>query len=567
MTIRRTLLFILFALFAYAPPGRAEILKGVDIPMRDGVLLKADVHLPDGDGPFPAAIIRTPYDRTALKSRDNTDAFTQSGIAVVVVDTRGRFDSQGKFTPLAVEGPDGTDTLEWVLAQPWCNGRTATSGGSYVGYTQWAALEQPGAAIHAMVPYVTTADMYDLAYRNGAFNLATILGWSCTMHARNKVDTAAYLMAARAMTTLPLTSADNKAGFQLDFYDDWVSHPVRDAFWDPYNFRDNIPNMRGPALLVAGWFDLFLGPQIEDFMAVRKNAPPDVAAQSRLVIGPWDHSGALVSGLIELDPDNTLVEATKNMARGWFDHFLLDDDNSAAHMKPVRLFIMGANRWEFFDNWPPERTTPTPFYFHSDGTAANPSGGGMLNRNKPAAAEPPDTYTYDPRDPTPSRGGTLLATEMGPQDYAKVDERADVLSYTSAPLEQPLTIAGPVSVTLFAATDACGADFVARLMDLRPDGKAVSLAEGIIRTQSLGSNQPAPGAPHQYAIDLWATAYQFPAGHRMRVDIASAAFPHWDRNRNLCDAPAGLGKKTAPATQTIFHNPDMASHIILPVYE
>ena len=236
-------------------------------------------------------------------------------------------------------------------------------------------------------------------------------------------------------------------------------------------------------------------------------------------------------------------------------------------MKPVRLFIMGADRWEFFDQWPPERTTPTPFYLHSDGTAADPAGGGLLSTDKPADAEPADTYVYNPKDPTPSRGGTILSSEMGPQDYARVDERTDVLSYTTAPLQEPLTIVGPITMTLHAATDACGTDFVARLMDLRPDGKAVSLAEGIIRSQSLIGNQPAPGKPHEYTIDLWATAYQFPAGHSLRVDIASAAFPHWDRNRNLCDAPAGMGKKTVPATQTVFHAADMPSHIMLPVYE
>ena len=556
----RLWLTVLAVLCVCAAARAEEVLTGLDVPMRDGVVLKADVYLPDGDGPFPVAMQRTPYSRTRTKGEN--EPLLERGIAYVSVDVRGRFDSGGgPFVPFIFEAEDGADTLKWVLAQPWCNGRVAGAGGSYVGFTQWALIKEPEPGLVALAPLVTTADMYGLIYRNGAFSLATGLGWGSTMHDPRKVDTAAYLMAMAAMKTLPLTKADNRAGHQLDFYDDWVTHPEPGPFWDAFDMTDHIKDMHTPVLLAAGWFDLFLGPQLRDFMLVQELAPPDVAAQSHLVIGPWDHSFSLLSPMIKIPDEKGVAEEFRTLLAGWYDWRLKGEDNPTAHMPPVRLYVMGLNEWRFYDAWPPPDAQYEKWYFHSDGHAADPASGASLDTTAPVA-EPADTYTYDPADPTPSRGGTILSSEMGPYNYAKIEQRPDVLSYTSAPLEKELTLIGPLTVTLYADTDACGADFAGRLLDVAPDGIALPLAEGIVRTQSLPAQQDGPA---EYIIDLWATAYRFEPGHRLRVDVASAAFPHWDRNRSLCDSAAGKGKKHKPAQQTIYHDAEHPSHIVLPI--
>lgn len=555
---------ILLLLFC-ACGARAFEKRIVDIPMRDGVKLKADVYLPDGDGPFPVVLNRTPYNRKGVSG--DGEKFAARSIAFVAVDVRGRFESEGEFVPFADEGSDGADTLKWMLAQPWCNGKVAGHGGSYVGYTQWALTSEPNPGLVTIVPLFTTANIYEVPYRGGDFNLATALGWASTMYDKNKIDSAAYLLARNAMRFLPLVKGDNRTGHQIDFYDDWLRHPEMDVFWERMNHGKNFRQKNVPALMVAGWFDLFLGPQLDDFVRMTTEGPPETAGKSHIIIGPWDHSGGLISSLlIELPDDAKKFDVLRPIGDAWYDYWLLGGDHPAPDLPPVRLFVMGSNLWMDFETWPPPGMEPTPWYLHSAGSAASPEDGASLSETPPLD-EPPDTYDYNPKKPTPSRGGTILGTDMGPYDYSSTErERADILSYTSEPLDDELTIIGPVTMKLYASTTACGTDYVARLLDVTPDGVAIPLVEGIVRMQTVDEKPPSLGDEGEYEIDLWATAWTFLPGHSVRVDIASSAFPHWDRNLNTCDKPFAVSKKTVTSTQAVYHDAEHPSHIVLPIF-
>lgn len=545
-------IFLLFIVIAAGRAARSELIEVVDVPMRDGVVLKADVYLPAGDGSFPAVLGRTPYDRKAMKG--DAEKFVERGIAFVAMDVRGRYDSGGEFEPFVNEARDGEDTLKWVLAQKWCSGRVAGHGGSYLGYTQWALKSAEHDGLAALVPIATTADMYQVAYRGGALNLGTTLGWASSMHSRNKVDPTGYLKSLRGLKHLPVIHADNKSGNQIDFFDNWVKRSKRDGYWEQMDvLRDT--KKHTPTLLIAGWFDLFLGPQINDF--TRKGGS--------IIIGPWDHSGGLMSTIPEIPENAKKIATIQPVIDGWYDHWLLDSDTIAMNWPEVSVYVMGANRWAAFDTWPPPDSKMEKWYLHSSGGANDPDADGGLSPVAPVD-EPPDVYKYDPGDPTPGRGGAVLGTDMGPHDYAETDKRADILSYNSEPFESEFKIIGQLSLVVHTSTTACGTDFVGRLLDVTPEGVAIPLAEGITRTQALPGGPPVAGAVAEIEIDLWATAYTFMPGHRMRVDVASGAFPHWDRNLNKCDRPMGAGREYVEATQKIFHDAENPSHILLPVF-
>jgi len=548
---------------AWAFPAPAEVIAPADVPMSDGTVLKADVYLPGEEGAFPVVLDRTPYNRRLLKG--DAGKFLERGIAFVAVDVRGRFESGGDFTPFLHEGPDGVETLRWVLSQEWCNGKVAGHGGSYVGYTQWAISGSGEEGLVALVPLFTTGDMYRVAYRDGAFNLATLLGWASTMYARDKVDPAGYLMSRRGLKKLPLISTDNASGRQLDFYDQWIMHPEHDEFWDAMDHAKGFEKKDVPALMVAGWFDLFLGSQIDDFQKMVSLGPPETAGKSRLVIGPWDHSGGLISTMLDLPDGAKKFASLEPVVMAWYERWLKGEENDSASLPPVRVFVMGSNEWVDLEQWPPAGSAPSEWYFHSSGDAGS-QGGGVLDRDRPGD-ETPDEYTYDPRRPTPSRGGTVLGADMGPYDYSEVDQRPDVLSFTTEPLKEALTVAGPVEVVLYAESDTGCTDFVGRLLDVSPGGTALPLAEGVTR---IRDEEDAPGidkGPVELSIDLWHTAFTFMPGHSIRVDIASAAFPHWSRNLNVCGGPHGRMDRGAVAHQKVYHDDAHPSHAVLPVFE
>ena len=575
---------------------RVLVDRNVEVTMRDGVVLRANVYRPDTPEPLPVVISRLPYNKDLPTWQVMTDAvrLAEAGFAVVCQDTRGRYKSEGDFYPFIHEGRDGYDTVEWAAAQPWSSGAVGMTGGSYFGATQWlAAVEQPP-HLRALFPMITTSEYYESwTYQGGAFQLGFTLLWTLTSLAPENARRLAADpdLGARAMLDL-LASADDIAEHYrhlplanlpilresraAGFYFDWLAHASDDEYWQAVAINRRYARIQVPAYNVGGWYDLFLHGTLENYVRMRsEGGSPAARAGQRLLVGPWGH-GAPTGTFPELSfgilASQDAIDLT-GLQIGFFDHHLRGESSALASQPPVRLFVMGENRWRDEQEWPLARARNTPWFLHSQGNAG--SLGGTLSPESPGD-EAADVYLYDPRDPAPTVGGPtflpglFIGANEGPRDQRPVEARPDVLVFTSAPLEQPVEVTGPLSVTLFAATSAPDTDFVARLIDVYPDGAARLLAEGIVRARFRdGYARPRPIEPdrvYAYQIDLVATSNLFQAGHRIRVDVTSSSFPRFDRNPNTghplgVDGPDDL----QPALQTIFHDGERASHIRLPI--
>jgi putative CocE/NonD family hydrolase len=550
--------------------------RNVPVPMRDGTVLRADVYRPDTPSPLPAVVSRVPYDRThplvPLSALDPERA-VEAGFAVVCQDTRGRYESEGRFYPFVHEGKDGFDTIEWVAAQPWCSGAVGMAGRSYAGATQWlAAVEQPP-HLKAIFPVVIGSEFYEgWIYQGGAFQLGFNLFWALLILAPNAASRPTAQYRHLPLSTLPLLREKEAASF----YFDWIAHATNDDYWQALAINRRYNRVQVPAFNVAGWYDVFLRGTLENFARMRQEGGSAVARTGqRLLVGPWAHGstyGPYPDHGFELFAPGDATDLTDRQLR-FFAHHLKSEANGLDQEAPVRIFIMGENQWRDEQEWPLARTRYTRWFLHSDG-AAGTSGGSLSPI--PPAEEPPDRYLYDPQHPAPTVGGPtslpalFLGTNSGPRDQRQVEERADVLVYTSAALEQPVEVTGPLTVTLYAATTAPDTDFVAKLMDVCPNGVSRILAEGIRRARFRdGYDHPQPlasGRVYEYTIDLVATSNLFLAGHRIRLALTSSSFPRFDRNPNTGN-PLGVDgpEELRPARQAVFHDRERPSHILLPV--
>jgi uncharacterized protein len=557
---------------------------GVPVPMRDGVKLSTDVYLPDAPGPFPVILVRTPYSNNTDSSVADAVYFAQRGYAVAVQDARGRYDSEGDWSPFVHEARDGYDAQEWCGTQPWSTGKVGTSGGSYVALTQWlpAPLRNPHLA--AMAPRVGFSNLYhNWVYTGGAFQLAFNLRWAAIqMHGRANQVQYLWLPPEQHLSTLfwhlPLIEGDENAGRVCEFYREWIRHPAYDAYWATLgNLEAHYGQIDVPAYGFGGWYDVFLQGTLNNFMGVRAHGHSERGRQGqKVLIGPWIHSlgergSERRTGDVDFGGD-VLVDLRAEEVR-WFDHWLRGIDNGITREPPVRVFVMGANRWRTADDWPLPGTRYVEHYFHSGGKANSLFGDGGLDRRRPEA-EPPDVFVYDPRDPVPTLGGSTCCGEditpvtMGPRDQRPAEWRPDVLVYSTPPLQADVEVTGPIRVVLWAASTARDTDFTAKLVDVAPSGYAMNVAQGIIRARFRDSwESPTllePGRAYRYEIDCWSSANCFLKGHRIRVEISSSNFPQFDRNPNT-GRPFGLDAELAPATQTVYHDARHPSHIVLPV--
>jgi putative CocE/NonD family hydrolase len=549
--------------------------RDVSIPMRDGTLLKADVYRPDTAARVPVVVARIPYDRSnsmvpssALDPARALDA----GFAVVCQDTRGRFASEGQFYPFVHEPTDGFDTVEWAAAQPWSTGAVGMAGRSYSGAAQWlAAAEQPP-HLKAIFPVAIGADFFDgWIYQGGAFQLGFNLFWALLVGAPKEAPRATAHCRHLPLSTVPIL---RELGERASFYFDWIEHPTDDAYWQRVAISRRYDRVQVPACNVGGWYDVFLHGTLQNFAGMRRQGGSEAARRGqKLLVGPWGHGSTYGpypdQGFPVFGSADALDLAELQLR--FFARFLRDERNGIEDEPPVRLFVMGENRWRDENEWPLARTRYTPWYLHG-------LAGGAERTLSPEAPgeEAPDAYVYDPNDPAPTVGGPtslpalLFGTNSGPLDQRRLEGRPDVLVYTSAALDRPLETTGPLRLRLFAATSASDTDFVGKLMDVDPSGASRILAEGILRVRYRdGFERPQlvePEAVYAYEIDLVATAHVFGPGHRLRVAITSSSFPRFDRNPNTghplgADGPDDL----KPARQTIFHDRERASHILLPV--
>ena len=551
--------------------------RDVAVPMRDGVALRADVYRPETEQRVPAIVTRTPYDKARpmvpIAAMDPARA-VDAGLALVCQDTRGRYASGGAFTPFVYERHDGYDTVEWTASQPWCNGEIGMAGRSYSGATQWAAaIEQPP-HLKAIFPVVSGGSQFDgWIYQGGAFQFGFNVFWAHLMVAPSKATRPAAQYGHLPLRTLPLLE---ECPSTAQFFADWLEHPTDDDYWRSLGISGKYGQVQVPAYNVGGWFDLFLGSTLESFTCASRSSGSELARQGQhLLIGPWAH-GSIYGAF----PDHTFegfaaaeeLDIADIQIR-FFTHYFSNTPPELDEQPRVRIFVMGENHWRNEHEWPLERTRYTPWFLHSDGDAAQT--GGALSAEAPVG-EPPDTYVYDPADAAPTVGGPaslpamLFASSSGPRDQRRVEARPDVLVYTSAPMVTALEVTGPLSVMLYAATQAPDTDFVAKLADVTPDGESRILAEGILRASfrdGFDRQSPVqPGRVYEYTINLVATSFVFLPEHRIRVDITSSSFPRFDRNTNTGHALGVDGPHDLVATrQTIFHDQERPSHILLPI--
>ncbi|HEX3814185.1 MAG TPA: CocE/NonD family hydrolase [Mycobacteriales bacterium] len=558
-----------------------------DVPaeMRDGTILRANIYRPDGPGPWPVLLCRTPYGKDFAIAGAGIDVAeaTKRGFLVVLQDTRGRFRSAGDWRAMVHEADDGADTVRWVAGLPDTTGKVGMYGASYFGFTQWAAASTAPPELVAIAPYVTWSDPFDgLIFRGGALELGLQSAWHLQMGMDTLVRRHHDDPRARAMTVNQLIDdydVIGTAGFAelpLRDFGPLRRNSVGESFFEVVQGppsrdgdlagRTAVHTWHGQnsvaSFNIAGWYDIFLSGTIQNYLEARRTGH-----SSKLLIGPWLHGPAenpigeinfgfgAQAGFIDRRTD------IGSLQLNWFDHWLREPADSDPTDPPVRLFVMGINQWRQESEWPLERAETVAYYLHSDGA---------LSTAKPAA-EAPDGYDYDPTDPTPTRGGpTLLPPDFpsGPYDQRRIEERPDVLTFTTEPLEHDQEVTGPIQVRLWAASSAPDTDFVARLCDVFPDGRSINLTDGIIRARYRdGIEQPSliePGQVYEYLIDLWATSNVFLAGHRIRVQVTSSCFPRWDRNPNT-GHEFGADTELTTAHQQIWHDTDHPSQILLPL--
>ena len=578
-------------------------------PMRDGVKLATEVYLPPGEGPFPVILQRTPYNRRSPSPGSNCDAaigryFAERGYATLNQDTRGRYRSEGEFDAMRQEARDGHDAVEWAAAQPWSNGKVGMVGGSYVGLTQWqAAVEQPPHLV-AIAPHYSSSDyLQGWTYQGGAFDLWFAQSWTSqtlapdTLQRRLEAagmppeavqrEVAAFVATGRAkllddwLWQMPLKdfAAFRRDGNIAAYYDEWLARPGYDDYWGDLDVETKYPRIRVPALVTGGWYDVFQEGTIRNFMGVRSEGGSEAARNgTQLVMRALCHAcpADTTAGEIDFGPDNAF-DLDAAWAR-WFDYWLKGIDNGVPDDPTVRLFVMvppdqgtaGGGFWITADEFPLPDAVETRLYLRSAGNANTAAGNGLLTADGPGGAA--DEYVYDPADPVPTVGGNMCCANdllpSGAFDQREVEQRDDVLVYTTQPLDEDLTVIGPVRVELWAASSAPDTDFTAKLVDVHPDGYVHNVSEGIIRARYRNSDHReswlTPDAVHDYTIDLGYTATVFRRGHRIRLQISSSNFPHFDRNPNTATA-FGAGAELEPANQRVYHDAMHPSQLVVQI--
>ena len=564
--------------------------KHLQVLMRDGVLLATDVYRPAGPGPFPVVMMRLPYNKeqpVLLFLAGDILRVAQAGYAVVVQDCRGTWASGGEFSPYFQEAEDGADAIAWAAAQPWSTGEVGMMGASYYGATQWLAAIEAPPALKAIAPFITTDQYYEKwTYQGGAFQLGFMLQWaSATFGVAEAVRRLLHgtgdatgvgtaIGAADAVAAnywhLPLCELPAVANL-TPYVKDWLAHPDYDDYWRAAAPCEHYEKITTPALNFGGWYDLVLGGTLANYAAMKDRTP------QKLVIGPWVHGyngGVYPARNFGLMAHDGVADVTAMQIR-WFDHFLKGAANGVLDEAPVKIFVMGPDVWREEPDWPLPDTDWQQWYLHSAGSAGTKAEDGVLSPRAPGQ-EVPDSYLYDPRDPVPAVGGAsflpglFIAANAGPRDQREVEQRADVLCYTSAVLERDLEVTGPVRLVLYVSSSALDTDFTGKLVDVHPDGTALILTDGILRAryrESLSAPQlMTPGEVYRIEIDLVATANVFAAGHRIRLEVASANFPRFDRNTNTGGVIATETEADfVRATNTVWHDELRASHLVLPV--
>ena len=571
------------------PVPRVE--HGAAMTTRDGVVLRADIYRPAAEGKYPVLLERTPY------NKDGAVTFAMRavsrGFMVVVQDVRGRFSSEGEWYPFKYEMNDGYDTVEWVAGLPDSNGKVGMFGGSYVGATQMLAAVTHPPHLTAICPVVTASNYHEnWTYQGGALEQWFDESWTSGLaqdtlnrkvrNEANAVDGDKVLpLSEYPVLQSKIETGSVAASRELaPYFADWVKHTEYDDYWKQWAIAERYGEIRVPALTVAAWYDIFQGGSLANFVGLRDHAASEEARRGqRLLVTIGGHAGGgRKIGAVDFGPAAAEFDEDA-VTLDWYDYALKGMQNEFAGGKHVRLFVMGKNEWRWEDDWPLKRAKETHFYLHSAGKANGVQGDGSLSEmagtgGAEASAGKPesDTYVYDPAKPVPTTGGPLCCDPKhmppGPRDQHDVESRKDVLVYTSAPLDHDVEVTGQVKLILYAKSSAVDTDFTGKLVDVRPDGFAQNLTEGIVRGRYRESTSEAkllkPGEINRYEIDLWSTSNVFLKGHSIRLEVSSSNFPRFDRNLNTGKG-AGQSSLVVKATNSVYHDSEHASELLLPV--
>lgn len=597
------------------PKYSIRLQKSVLIPMRDGVRLSTDLYFPVGaPEPLPVVLLRTPYDKNLLRPErasgyyrwDGGDVrvllFAGQGYVVAVQDIRGRFESEGQWRIGASERNDGFDTVNWLAAQPWSNGKVGTYGCSYLGedQLQLAATQNPHqvAAIPQGAGGAYTGTHRTFAFMDGgAFELASSIGWFPRAGSRiyyrppawvdDKTfqNSAEYFNPAPVFPEvdyqtvfwwLPLIGMMKHIGGPPTYFEEFVSHGPADPYWEALQYVSDQDRFSIPALHVSSWYDLGVNETFQLANLMSRNGETAAARDNQFVIvSPTAHcesEGASEATVIgERDLGDARLDYYGIYLR-WFDHWLKGIDNDVLKMPKIQIYVMGKNEWHGESEWPLARTHFTNYYLHSDGRANSRVGTGTLDLATPSQ-EAPDKFTYDPQTPVPSRGGVICCTTAantpgGSYDQADLEMRQDVLVYTSEVLKEGVEITGPMKLVLYVSSTAKDTDFTGKLIDVYPDGRAFNLQDGVLRARYREGYEKKvwmkEGEVYEVQIDMHAISNYFAPGHRIRLEVSSSNFPRLDRNLNTGGNNYDETKWKV-ARNSIHHSSQYPSHLVLPV--
>ncbi len=558
------------------PPAIGVVTHDVGVTMRDGVRLDADVLRPAESGRFPTLVYRTPYDRKRSEESDVVRAAVERGYAVVLVDVRGRYGSQGAFVPYFNEGRDGYDTIEWAAAQPWSTGEIGTFGLSYPGAVQWLAAVESPPHLKAMVPAMTFSTPRNFFYAGGAWDLSW-LAWiwdNIAPDARRRADlpgarTGKEAAAAwdriepRLPYRLPLSDVPELRG-PAPYYFDWLAHRPEEAWWDWAELRGRYGRVGAAVLNFSGWHDEAYGPEgaITNFLGLLAARPGEADPRTRLVLGPWTHGGedSDRSGDRAFGPTAPIAYA--ELILRFMDHYVRGIENGVDREPRVSVFVMGENAWRTGDTMPLPGTQPLSLYL---------APGGKLSSRLPA---PPDSsqrgfssFVANPAKPVVDPYGT----KPGAHDYRALARRSDVLVFETEPLVEPLRVVGAIDTEIFLSADAPDVDLWVKLEDVLPDGTAWNLSSpgtDVLRaSEREGGPAPKPLASEEVVamrLPNLRTGNLFAKGHRVRVVLCGSFMPHFSRNLQTGESEADSAKMR-PAAIRIRHDTAHPSRIVLPV--
>ena len=594
-----------------AGPATYVVAKDVMVPMRDGVRLATDIYFPGRDGArlegkFPAILERTPYNKNY--SLDYLLPFVSHGYVVVCQDARGRYASEGVWHMMTDDLNDGYDTAQWLVQQPWSDGGFAMIGTSYVGGTQHAMAESNPPGLKALIPVDAVANAGYFGMRNGGAFELRFFNWVFTMgapngsrEARDPATRAALEEAGKRvreyLAQLPLRKGTTPLKLAPE-YEDWLvfamSHGENDSYWKQPGFGvvDQTSRYKDvPVYLIGGWYDSWALQTTMSYMALSRAKHGPV----KMILGPWIHGQHMHHSHGETDFGPQAAIDSEAFHLRWYDRWLKGADNGAERDTPVKIFVMGGGSeqktaeglhlhggvWRDEQEWPLARTRWTAYYLHADGA---------LSTEKPSETSSSTSYDFDPRNPVPTIGGNISSgveillqgawnqrcseAVWNCSSHLPLSARRDVLVFTTPPLEQNVEVTGPIDVKLWVSSSALDTDFTAKLIDVHPPspdfpaGMDMNLEDGILRARFRGSLDHAelmqPGQVYPLTIHLYPTSNLFVKGHRIRLDISSSNFPRFDVNPNTGEA-LNANRRLAVATNTVFHDSEHPSQVILPI--